>query len=180
MSKTGQDDSDSSKKEEFHNPHDRFLKRTLDDVRHVEATLKGILPDWLIDQLEFDSLQKEDTSYIDSKLKQYYSDIVYACQTLDQIPLKITFLFEHKSYPPSYPHIQLLRYMLEIWERQVKDKESLSLVLPIVLYHGKEAWEYRMFDQYFGAEIDERFKQFAPFYDFLLVNLQASSYEERS
>lgn len=178
MTNQGQEPLDDGGQEQIYNPHDRFLKLTLDDVEKVQATLEGVLPDWLVAQLRFSTLQKEDTSYIDQRLKQYFSDIVYSCETQEGIPLKIAFLFEHKSYPPDYPHLQLLRYMLEIWERQAKEKKALNLVLPILLYHGKEVWEYRSFPQYFDGEIDERLGQFAPFFDFLRVNLQASSYAE--
>ncbi|MEZ4828082.1 MAG: Rpn family recombination-promoting nuclease/putative transposase [Bacteroidia bacterium] len=43
-----------------------------------------------------------------------------------------------KSYPVDFPHLQILRYMLEIWDRQVREQQPLSLIIPILVYHGKE------------------------------------------
>ena len=164
--------------EQVQNPHDRFLKRTLEDLEKVQGTLEGVLPPALFARLNFSTLQKEDTSYIDHKLKQFFSDIVYNCRTVDDIPLKITFLFEHKSYPPDYPHLQLLRYMLEIWDRQVKDKQSLSLVLPILIYHGKEPWVYQPFKNHFPGDFDEDLGKYVPLFDFLVANFQQATYAE--
>lgn len=168
----------STDQEQLKNPHDRFLKRTLEDIQKVEGTLEGILPPELFDRLNLSSLQKEDTSYIDNKLKQFFSDIVYSCRTKDDITLKITFLFEHKSYPPKYPHLQLLRYMLEVWDREAKKDQPLSLVLPILIYHGKEAWTYRQFRTYFGGNLDEELSVFAPLFEFLVADFQAETYAE--
>ncbi|MCB0844060.1 MAG: Rpn family recombination-promoting nuclease/putative transposase [Bacteroidetes bacterium] len=164
--------------EQVRNPHDRFLKHTLEDPRKVKGTLEGVLPPKLFARLNLSSLQKEDTSYIDSKLKQFFSDIVFSCRTKDDIPLKIAFLFEHKSYPPKYPHLQLLRYMLEIWDREVKEEQPLSLILPILIYHGKEAWTYRPFKNSFSGEIDSELVEYVPLFDFLVVNFQAATYAQ--
>ncbi|MCB0838346.1 MAG: Rpn family recombination-promoting nuclease/putative transposase, partial [Bacteroidetes bacterium] len=84
---------ESADQEQIKNPHDRFLKRTFEDLKKVRGALEGILPKSLFGRLNITSLQKEDTSYIDDKLKQFFSDIVFSCQTKDNIPLKITFLF---------------------------------------------------------------------------------------
>lgn len=178
MEKPEENKGESSNQKPITNPHDRFLKRTLDDVEKVQAALAGLLPDPLFERLALNTLQKEETSYIDGKLNQYFSDLVFSCETKEEVPLKIAFLFEHKSYVPDHPHIQLLRYMLEIWEREMKEKKRLSLVLPILIYHGRDAWKYRTFHQYFGRELDEQFQQYTPSFDFLLADLHASSFEE--
>ncbi|MDX2250245.1 MAG: Rpn family recombination-promoting nuclease/putative transposase, partial [Bacteroidia bacterium] len=163
---------------EMQSPHDRFLKHTLEDLSKARATLEGILPPALFSRLRLETLTAADTSYLDPRLREYFSDVVYTCQTQEKIPLQIAFLFEHKSYPPHVPHLQLLRYMLEIWDREARENKPLSLVIPILLYHGKEAWEYRPFDSYFSGELDEGLRSYAPLFDFLTLNLQAASFEE--
>ncbi|MEZ4828570.1 MAG: Rpn family recombination-promoting nuclease/putative transposase [Bacteroidia bacterium] len=40
-----------------------------------------------------------DTRYVDPRLKEYFSDLVYTCLTREDVPVWISFLFEHKSYP---------------------------------------------------------------------------------
>lgn len=170
--------SKTTAQKEIQNPHDKFLKRTLEDLEKVVGTLQGVLPSKLFDRLELDSLQKEDTSYINNKLKQFFSDIVYSCRTKDDIPLKIAFLFEHKSYPPDYPHLQLMRYMLEMWDRQAKEKQPLSIILPILIYHGQETWEYQPFASYFEGKLDGLLGKYVPLFSFLAANFQESTYQE--
>jgi hypothetical protein len=38
--------------------------------------------------------------------------------------IKVVILFEHKSFPVPYPHIQVLRYLLKIWETNIKQSEG--------------------------------------------------------
>ncbi len=33
--------------------------------------------------------------------------------------------------------------MLNIWEYEIKKKEELCVVIPVIFYHGKEKWEVR-------------------------------------
>ncbi len=60
-------------------------------------------------------------SYVDGDLKASFSDVVqqYSLKNSEH-PVKITFLFEHKSSPPTHPiEIQILQYFLGIWRREV-------------------------------------------------------------
>jgi Putative transposase, YhgA-like len=88
-------------------------------------------------------------------------------------PIKITFLFEHKSYIPKYPHLQLLRYMLEIWEDCEKNKKPLISIVPIIVYHNaneKKHWRYKPFSDYF-KDIDESLQSFIPSFEYQLTDL---------
>jgi len=63
-----------------------------------------------------------------------------------------------------------LRYIINIWEYEEKNKLGLSLIIPIIFYHGKEEWEKRKLSEYFGG-IDESFKKFIPEFDYILSDL---------
>jgi hypothetical protein len=52
----------------------------------------------------------------------------------------IYILFEHKSYPDRLIAFQLLRYMVRIWEQNLKQNQKLLPVLPLVVYHGQPRW----------------------------------------
>lgn len=159
------------------NPHDRFFKHTFNDPEKVLGTLEGALSPALFARLRPETLRPVDTRYVDPRLKEYFSDLVYTCLTREDVPVWISFLFEHKSYPVEYPHLQILRYMLEIWDRQVQEKQPLSLIIPILLYHGREAWEYRPFEHVFAGELADM-SRYLPRFDFEMINLQAASFEE--
>lgn len=55
--------------------------------------------------------------------------------------LSLYFLFEHKSQPESLIALQLLGYLLGIWQEQVKQKRPLSPIIPLVVYHGEKVWQ---------------------------------------
>ncbi|MDX2245791.1 MAG: Rpn family recombination-promoting nuclease/putative transposase [Bacteroidia bacterium] len=157
-------------------PHDRFFKRTLKDQEKAIGTLEGVLPPEVFARLRLETFVHADTSYVDPRLREYFSDLVYTCLTKDEHPVNIAFLFEHKSYPVDYPHLQILRYMLEIWDRQVREKQPLSLIIPVLLYHGKEVWEYKPFHYFFPGE-RAGLERYLPLFDFQTINLQAVSLE---
>ena len=61
----------------------------------------------------------------------------------------ICLLFEHKSEVPTHPHLQLLRYILDGMEEQLKQKKKLSPIIPIIIYQGKKRWKVRDLSRYF-------------------------------
>jgi predicted transposase/invertase (TIGR01784 family) len=115
------------------------------------------------------SLELDKTEYIDSRLKTNYSDIVYNCRYGISTKIKISLLFEHKSYTETFPHFQLLGYMLKIWETQIKQKQELTPVIPIIFYHGEKKWTKKNLTDYF-KEIDSDLKKFIPNFDYQLID----------
>ena len=84
----------------------------------------------------------------------------------------LTFIFEHKSNVEQYPHLQLLRYILDTWDEQLKQNKTLTLVIPIVVYHGKRKWEKRDLSAYFGENLPESLLPYCPKFDYLLTSVQ--------
>ncbi len=127
-------------------------------------------------RLDLSTLALDNNTYIDEGLKEYFSDIVYNCLCKDK-ELKIALLFEHKSSLVNFPHLQLLKYLLKIWETNIKQSEKLIPVIPVILYHGKGAWKVKRFQEYFG-EIDNVFLSFVPAFEYQLIDLSKYSNEE--
>lgn len=91
--------------------------------------------------IDTDSLQLQKDSFIQKKLAEYYSDVLFST-TFDGRDGYLYILFEHKSYPDSYVSLQPLRYIVEIWEMKVdkEREEHFPVILPIVIYHGEKKW----------------------------------------
>ncbi len=103
-------------------------------------------------------------------MEEYFSDIIYQTHLANQETL-VTLLFEHKSYTVSFPHVQLLQYIINIWKQEIKDgKKVLSLVIPIVIHHGDTTWEYKSLKSYF-VDLPEVLHKFIPDFDYLLFSL---------
>ena len=161
---------------EIFNPHDKFFKETFSLRENVIDFLKGTFPGEILKKLDLSTLTRDNNSYIDEELKEHFSDIVYTCNCKDK-ELKITLLFEHKSYAVPCPYLQVLKYLLKIWEANIKQTERLIPVIPVILYHGKEIWKVRRFSDYF-EDRDETFYRFIPEFEYLLTDLSKYSNEE--
>ena len=83
----------------------------------------------------------------------------------------VTLLFEHKSYTVTFPHIQLLQYIINIWKQEIKEKKkNLSLIIPIVIHHGDKKWAYKSMKSYF-VDLPNDLYKFIPDFDYLLFSL---------
>ena len=137
------------------NVHDKFFKDSFSRKHLVEGLIEELFPKDLSQNIDLGSLEFSNSSFTDEKLEEHFADIVYQCNYKSNQKLRISLLFEHKSYQEKYPHFQLLRYLLNAWEQDIKEKKALTLTIPIIIYHGKNHWKYEPISQYFkGLEAD--------------------------
>lgn len=154
-------------------PHDHFFKLLFQAPEQAAGYLQGVLPQKLLQRLELDGLQADPASYVDEQLREHFADAVFRCPLRAGGDAYVVFLLEHKSYPAKYPHLQLLRYMLNIWERQAAADGRLSLIIPCLIYHGADRWKGGPMTAYFGPEA-EGFASFIPSFQYLLTNLRTA------
>ncbi|MCF6240062.1 MAG: Rpn family recombination-promoting nuclease/putative transposase [Bacteroidales bacterium] len=156
--------------------HDKFFKKIFSKKENIKELLFEILPDEIVKKLNLETIELDSTEYIDEKLRTNFSDLVYNCRYKEQI-IKISLLFEHKSSPEQYPHFQLNRYMLNIWQTQLSQKQKLTQVIPIILYHGKKKWQKKSFTEYFKIK-DELLNKYIPEFEYLLFDVNIVSNDE--
>jgi recombination-promoting nuclease RpnB len=162
-------------------PYNDLFLATFKVKSEVISYIKTFLPTELAQHIDLEALELDDTSYVTAGLDKYFSDVVYTTQWKGRQTLKITLLFEHKSWQPQHLSLQLLRYMLEIWTRslgqQPQETQALPVVLPIVIYHGEERFLYKTLHQLFG-EVDEVLLPFLPNFEYHVTNLSDFSDEQ--
>jgi predicted transposase/invertase (TIGR01784 family) len=151
------------------NSHDRFFKKLFSRKEEVGEFVAKTFPPELVQKLDLTTLELDKTEYVDNNLKTSFSDIVYNCKYGQDTQVKLSLLFEHKSYPESYPHFQLLGYMLKIWESQIKQKQNLTPIIPIIFYHGEKKWGKKAFNDYFTG-LDETLQKFIPSFDYQIID----------
>lgn len=151
-------------------PHDQFFKGMFSQAEIAIEYIRNFLPNEIWQNLQLEQLSLDGTSYVTSELKTYFSDLVWQCP-YQNTQINIAFLFEHKTSQPKYVHIQLLRYMLQIWEQDIKDKrQHLRPVIPIIVYQGLKKWKIRpMTDSY--PAIDDALKKYLPDFEYELNDL---------
>lgn len=126
-----------------HHPHDHFFRESFRKPQIIRGFLQEYLPPVLLNQLDLETLQMEDGSYVDEELKMHQTDILYRVQMTNGQTLQLYLLFDHKSAPDRWVILQLLRYMVKIWEegKPKRKTEFLTPTLPLVVYHGEKQWQ---------------------------------------
>ncbi len=130
---------------EVSSPHDRFFKVVFSREEESRDFLSNYLPAEVVRQLDLSTLNVQKDSFIDTDLKASYSDLLYRVQLTSGEQAYVYTLLEHKSQPEPLIAFQLLRYMVRIWENCAKQEtaKKLPVIIPLVLYHGLEAWSIR-------------------------------------
>ena len=125
---------------EINNIHDTFFRETMSHKEVAADFLANYLPAKVLRHIKLDTLTITKDSFVDEKQAEHYSDLLYQVMLSTGLPGFVYFLFEHKSYPDRFVVLQLLRYLVEIWElhrKQHPKAKTLPLIIPIVVYHGK-------------------------------------------
>lgn len=157
-------------------PHDEFFKAAFSQKDVALDYLQKMLPAALLEKLDLRKIKRINGSFVSPSLREFFSDVAYQCPLLDsEKQVMVSFILEHKSSPESRPHLQLLRYMLDSWEEQLKQKKDLTLIIPIIIYHGEENWHQRDLSSYFGEQIPESFKAYLPEFDYIFTHVTAMS-----
>ena len=121
------------------NPHDRFFKEIWSRKRVSRDFLRHYLPAAVVALLDLNTLELTKDSFIDQRLREYYSDLLYRVQLKNGTSAFVYLLLEHKRQAERLTVIQVLRYIVQIWESplaQIEGKTVLPPVIPIVVYHG--------------------------------------------
>lgn len=151
--------------------HDNFIRSILSNKKIAIDYFKACLPAAVSKWLDFSTLTQLPDTYLSEELQKTMSDIVYSCHRKDgNSAIKVSLLIEHKSYFDKYTPIQIGSYIFSALQKQVANKEPLSLVIPVLLYHGKDKWQYQTLSGLF-ENIDKDWKQYLPDFEFIYNNL---------
>jgi len=160
-------------------PHDRFFKKVFSRPDVAQDFVHHYLPSEIVAQLELPTMQMVKDSFVDQELREHFSDLLYQVNHKGGREAYIYVLFEHKSYPEPLTAFQLLRYLVRIWERSLKQSKTsqLPFIIPLVVYHGSAAWRV---DSSFRALFAEcpTFAPFIPDFRYRLCDLSGYSDEE--
>ena len=137
--------------------HDEFFKASFGRLEIARDYLEQLLPQDVHQTLDLSQLERMNGAWVTPELEEYFSDVIYRCPLKEgKSKVWISFLFEHKSSIDGFPHLQLLRYLLDAWQEQHKQKQPLSPIVPIVVYHGLQKWHKRDLSSYFGKSAGDR------------------------
>jgi predicted transposase/invertase (TIGR01784 family) len=131
--------------------------------------------------VELENLEIQPGTYVDKKLKKFSTDMLFKT-TINKREGYVYFLFEHKSYPDRLVALQLLTYMVQIWNQKVNRENAthIPMIIPMVIYHGKSKWNIGTLEDLI-LDFDllpEEAKQMIPDYHYQVYDLSRYSDEE--
>lgn len=159
------------------NIHDKFIKELLSNREVAESFLREYLPQQVVSLLDFQTMTYLNTSYLSKQLQASYSDMVWQISTLENETVRVSVLLEHKSYPDANVAFQMLEYIALGYQTQLKNKQGLELIIPVLYYHGLEKWQFKSISQHFENLPDE-FKIYIPNYATETIDLNSLRQEQ--
>ncbi|MBK8635436.1 MAG: Rpn family recombination-promoting nuclease/putative transposase [Saprospiraceae bacterium] len=154
------------------NPHDKFFKALLSDKESAVAFLKLSLEKETLDALDLESITLVNTHFISPELEESFSDIILSAKLLNsEANCYVSILLEHKSYKDDYVEFQVLYYLSQAYQRQIKNGEQLQLIIPIIYYHGEEEWSPPPMVDHF--KVEPTLLKYIPNFERIFINLMS-------
>ena len=166
----------------LHQPHDKLFKASFSDPINAAAFLRLEIPLTLAEKIQWDQLELQPGSFVDSHYRHSESDLLFAAPFAGK-ECFVYFLFEHQTTGDSKLALRLLRYMVRIWESWVKrhpQPSKMPVILPIVLAQNAEAWQL---SPQFSALLDipsglqDELRPFVPDFTFRLIQLASLPFD---
>jgi len=177
--------------ESLHQGHDKLFKCGLSAPADAAAFLRWRLAPALAESVDLEALRLESGSFIDSQFRSSESDLLFSApfrgQGSDDPGCLFYFLLEHFSSLPRFPGLQILRYMVRIWESLIAEAredgsapEKLPPIVPVVVFQNRDRWEVptRFAEQVaIPPSCEEPLRPFVPDFGFSLLQLAEIPYE---
>lgn len=123
-------------------PHDALFRAVFGDPENAAELLRCALPEAIVAAIDWRTLRRIDASFVDEALRDHQADLLFDVESAGRRTL-LYLLNEHKAYEDPFTALQLLRYVVAIWERHRRehpDERTLPPVVTVVLHHGNLPW----------------------------------------
>jgi len=108
----------NNKRNELSNPHDATFKKLFGQLEIAKDVIEKNLPKEIINDMDLDTIERLDGSFISEKLKETFSDIIYGIK-INNKDVYIALLLEHKSYKDKLTIFQVSRYIIDLWSKTI-------------------------------------------------------------
>ncbi len=163
-----------------YNIHNDFFINIIKNRENARDFLAGVLPENIYKLLDLTNIDFDDTSYIQNRFKDLFSDIVIKTKIANR-NVDIYLLVEHKSTVPDKNSLflQILSYIYSMFEEDYKNGKDFRIVIPLVFYHGTKKWEIPgslqdLFD------VDNNIKQIIVNFSYLLYDTNNFNEEQKN
>ena len=154
-------------------PEDKLFKKTFENIAATRLFLKNFLPSPIRNSIDFEDMVIDNTVGVSTQFKENLADIVIKTTikttTEERRNTDIYVLMEHKSYRDPKVLVQLLMYMVTMWQKDLNEKKPLRVIIPLIFYHGKNDWTVpATFAGQF--DVDDQIKEFLLDYKYIMFD----------
>ncbi|MBU5388071.1 Rpn family recombination-promoting nuclease/putative transposase [Citrobacter cronae] len=117
--------------------HDGLFKLFLREPATARDFLAAHLPQDIRARVRLDTLKLEPGSFVDQKLRELHSDVLYSVETAEGDAGYIYCLVEHQSTADRMMAWRMMRYSMAVMDSHLKKgNETLPVVVPLLFYQG--------------------------------------------
>lgn len=121
--------------------HDHFFRAVMKQPKVRKEFLENYLPAQVIELIDFKKIELMPADFITISNKKLDSDLICKMPIANKEAYLVT-LIEHQSTADPMMPLRIMRYTCEIMHKHSKKNKTLPLVIPLVIYHGKKAYNY--------------------------------------
>ena len=156
-------------------PHDESFRKVFGDPELARELIAHYLPEPVVEQLDLTMLSADSATFVDDKLKDRQGDVLFRTRLKEGGEALVYVLLEHKSSPDRWVALQLTKYIVRIYYRELDRNQGarkLPPILPVVFYHGQRDWKAppNLSDL---VECPEEYRRYVPDFDYELLNCAA-------
>lgn len=112
----------------------------------VRDLVTGFIADPWLSGLDLDTLEKVPTNFVDRRLRQRTTDVVWRVRTGEQGWTYLYLLIEFQSRSDHWMAVRVMGYVALLWQDLLRRDETLRRrrklppVIPVVVYNGLKPW----------------------------------------
>jgi len=126
--------------------YDALFRRLFENPQVSADFARHYLPAVYQKMIDFKSAAIDRDTYMDDVVRRNYTDLLYRFDKKESRgQLYLYLLYDHKSSPDKWVSVQLLRYIMLIYRKELEKKHPPTIlpeVVPMVFYHGKQEWTH--------------------------------------
>ena len=116
---TTQNEESSVKEEVIAHRHDKFFRASLENRQVATELIETYLPEEIKKLIDFNSIKTEKDSFVEKDLSKYICDVLLSAKINGQDGY-LYILCEQQSEPDPLMSFRLMRYMINICSRHIK------------------------------------------------------------
>ena len=123
-------------------PHDALFKSAFEAPAAAAVLLRALLPAEAGEAVAWDTLSRDNGSFIDVALVDHHSDLLFSARLRTRETASLYLLLEHQSAGDPAMPLRGLSYQIRIWERSRREQPQAWLppVIAVVVSHVPGGW----------------------------------------